>query len=61
MDEEIFEDLRAAVHHIGKKKFYLDSLQIKIDDEDQMNFLALYSFPNQLKFQLNKKQAELSE
>ena len=57
MDEEIFEDLRTAVHFIGKKKFYLDSLQIKIDEEDQMNFLALYSFPNQLKLQLNMKQA----
>ena len=54
-DEDIFEDMKTIVIKIGKKKTYLDSLYIAINEQDFDDFMNLYSFPNQIRHNLQLK------
>lgn len=60
-DEEIFEDMRNAILKIAQKKYFLDSLQIAVGEKTMINFMALFSFPNDLKAALAEKKFDLNE
>ena len=49
VDDEIYEDLRQAVHKICKSKYFLDSLQIAVEEDDFIQFLELFCYPEKLR------------
>lgn len=58
-DEGVIERMAARIGEIREKKQFIDSLEIQLESDDFMKYLALYTYANDLRELIDKKDREL--